>query len=76
MPEPTLGLENPNKTLPLENLIACVEREIKYRRRVYPRLINSLRMKPKMAEYEITCMVDVLLVLQDEKKRRDKKRRD
>lgn len=47
----------------LEKQIACVEREIAMRKRVYPRLIESGRMKPGTASREIELMNAVLASL-------------
>lgn len=40
--------------------LACAERELKYRQRVYPRLIDSGRLTPKRAEYEIAAMTAIV----------------
>lgn len=40
--------------------IKCVEREIAYRRRCYPRWVAEGRMKQIDADYEIECMQYVL----------------
>lgn len=36
--------------------LKCVERELKYRRHVYPRLVSTGRMKQEVAEYELAVM--------------------
>jgi len=56
-------------TFSLETQIACVEREIKMRVSVYPKLIVSHRMRPETAKNEIACMEavrDTLRSLQGE----------
>ena len=44
----------------IEKQIACVEREIALRRRVYPKFIASGRMKDTTAAWEIAAMEAVL----------------
>ena len=48
----------------LADQIACVEREIVLRERVYPRLITSGRMRRATADREIEVMRAVLATLQ------------
>lgn len=43
----------------LDDQIACVDREIVMRRRVYPRLVAGGRMKQEAADDEITTMLEV-----------------
>lgn len=40
----------------LPDLIACVERELRLRRRVYLRLVNAGKMDQEHADFEIACM--------------------
>jgi signal recognition particle subunit SEC65 len=40
----------------LDQQIACVRREIALRKRVYPRWVESGRMKKETADREIDCM--------------------
>lgn len=40
-------------------LLACVDREIAFRRRVYPNAILAGRMKKDKADYEIARMVEI-----------------
>ena len=52
-PEPELGgMPEPD----LEALIQCVEREIQYRRHVYPRRIAAGRMSMELARRQIGLM--------------------
>ena len=44
----------------LSEQIACVRREIGYRERVYPRLVEQQKMSPAEAQYQYNCMVSVL----------------
>jgi hypothetical protein len=51
----------------LAEQIACVQREIQMRQRVYPGLIDRRKMRPEAADREIETMVDVersLVILQ------------
>lgn len=48
----------------LEDQLACVEREIELRRRVYLNLIGKRQMTAKRADWEIACMEAVLKTLQ------------
>lgn len=56
-------------TIPIEQQIRCVEREIRMRERVYPRWTAAGKMKPENAEYEIEAMRAVLRTLQAERMR-------
>ena len=47
----------------LADQVRCGEREIKYRRRVYVRLVDNGRMKPETASREIAAMHGVLATL-------------
>lgn len=49
--------------VPLADQIACVERELAMRRRVYPGWVANGRMQIVTAELEITRMVAVLETL-------------
>ena len=51
--------------LTLEGQIACVEREIKMRVRVYPRWVEANRMTQEKASQEIESMRAVLITLQE-----------
>lgn len=42
--------------LPIDMQIACVEREIKYRTRAYPRWIKAGKMSAAEAEYQLMAM--------------------
>lgn len=48
------------------DLAACAEREVKQRRRVYPRLIMSGRMSSEQAARETEMMVEIARRLQAE----------
>lgn len=47
-------------TKPLSSQIACIERELAVRRRVYPRWVASQKMRQEKADHEIECMEAVL----------------
>lgn len=49
--------------VPLSEQIKCVEREIVLRRRVYPRWVESGRMKQAKADQEIAAMEAILETL-------------
>lgn len=53
--------------IPLDDLIACVKREIGMRERVYPRWCESGRMKKPTADREIAAMKAVLANLEAQK---------
>lgn len=50
--------------IPIGEQIACVERELRQRARVYPRLIESGRMTKQKADEETRRMEAVLATLQ------------
>jgi hypothetical protein len=52
-------------TVSLEDQIACVEREIKMRRRIYPRWVEQQKLSEVKALYEIKAMECVLSTLMD-----------
>lgn len=41
--------------------LACAERELKYRRRVYPRRVAESKMTQKLADHETACMQAIVL---------------
>jgi hypothetical protein len=45
-------------------MLACIQRELKYRARVYPRLIEQGRMSVPQADYEIRTMESLAELLQ------------
>ena len=45
-----------NRGYTLEAQIACVRRELAMRKNVYPKWVQSRRMKPEAADHEIQCM--------------------
>ncbi len=47
----------------LEEQIACLERELKLRAAVYPRLIQQKQMSREKAEHEYACLRSVLHML-------------
>lgn len=47
----------------LAEQIACVEREIRMRREVYPRRVGDRKMSQAKADKELTAMVAVLATL-------------
>ena len=49
--------------LTLDDQIACVEREIELRKRVYPRRVADQKMSPHAARYQIEAMEAVLATL-------------
>jgi len=48
----------------LDEQIACVEREIRMRERVYPRWVEAKKMSQAKADHEIACMRAALKTLQ------------
>jgi hypothetical protein len=52
------------KPVTIEEQVACVEREIKMRRRVFPRWVEAGRMTQAKADAEIAAMEAVLATLQ------------
>lgn len=52
-----------NAPVPLDAQIVCVEREIRQRHRVYPRLVERGTMKQHQADAEIAAMNAVLQTL-------------
>ncbi len=48
----------------LEEQVQAVEREIKLRRRVYPRQVSNGRMTMRMAVFQIAAMQEVLRTVQ------------
>jgi hypothetical protein len=53
----------PQAEIPLEPQIKCVEREIKFRRRVYARRISQGRMSEVFADQQLKLMEAVLETL-------------
>ena len=47
----------------LNEMIACVVRELVYRERVYPRQVAAGRMTDRKADHELQCMRAVLTTL-------------
>lgn len=63
-------LERMQRLVDLAKQIACVEREIGFRERVYPRWVAASKMKQDKADYEIAAMRAVLETLKAEQTRR------
>jgi hypothetical protein len=51
----------------IEDMVACVERELRQRHRVYPRLVTNGRMRQADADREIATMNAVLDHLQSQR---------
>ena len=54
-----------------EAKLACVERELKLRQKVYARLVETHKMSPDRAEHEIACM---RAIMKDYESQLDKER--
>ncbi|MEG0819582.1 MAG: hypothetical protein RSG56_09065 [Brevundimonas sp.] len=52
----------------IEDQIACIDRELRYRRRVYPRWIDGGKMTQRKADEEIARMEAVLATLEEKAK--------
>lgn len=50
-------------TVPIDEQVRCVEREISMRERVYPRWVEQKRMTEKKADQELEAMRAVLETL-------------
>jgi len=57
----------------IERQIACVKREIAMRERVYPRWVDSGKLKQSVADDEINVMKAVLATLQAVKEAKEPK---
>lgn len=44
----------------IDDMIACIKREIAYRRKVYARMVTQGKMTEEKADYEIVCMGSIL----------------
>lgn len=53
----------PNAPIPLEAQVACVERELGFRRSVYRRRVSERKMSQEKADQEIAAMEAVLATL-------------
>jgi hypothetical protein len=51
-----------------DDLVKCAEREVAYRRRVYPRLVADNRMSREHADREIAMMEAIAEKLKDQQK--------
>jgi hypothetical protein len=47
----------------IDALLECAKRELKYRRRVYPRLVLDERMRQESMDHEIACMERIVEML-------------
>lgn len=54
--------------IPLDQMIACVSRELTMRKRVYHSLVNDGRMSQEKSENEIETMQAVLDLLNEKKR--------
>lgn len=52
-------------TITIMDQIACIERELRQRARVYPRLVERGTMTPNKARQETAAMESVLATLQE-----------
>lgn len=52
-------------TSDLATQIACIERELRLRHKVYPRLVQQGKMTPPQAQHELLTMASVLRTLRD-----------
>ncbi len=50
--------------VPIDAQIACIERELGFRERLYPRWVKTAKMTQEIADAEISRMRAVLLTLQ------------
>ena len=55
-------------TITIDEKIACAEREIKYRKRVYPNWIEAGRMTRALGNHQIAAMEAVAATLRTAKK--------
>lgn len=51
--------------IPITSQIQCIERELKYRRRVYARRVVEEKMTKSQMDYELEVMGAVLATLQN-----------
>lgn len=54
----------PVEPVPIDEQIACVERELGFRQRLYPRWVKSLKLTQAAADEELARMSAVLKTLQ------------
>lgn len=54
----------PQPTIPIDRQIKCIEREIAFRKRVYPKWVVGGRMTQTKADEEIGVMLAVLETLE------------
>jgi hypothetical protein len=47
----------------IEALIKCARRELAYRKRVYPRLVDQERMSQAKMDHELSCMEGIVGIL-------------
>jgi hypothetical protein len=51
-------------SIPIDAQVACIERELRYRRRVYARRVEAQKMKKEQMDYELAVMGAVLATLE------------
>jgi len=59
-PAPTMAELAAQQTINLEQMIKAVERELRFRAQVYPRMVRSGKMSELQRIYEVKCMGAVL----------------
>lgn len=57
----------PAAPITIDDEIRCIERELKYRRRVYPHLVATKKMEQAAADREIEVMTVVLTRLENDR---------
>ena len=63
-------LERMQRLVDLPKQIACIQREIGFRERMYPRWVAANKLKQEKADYELAAMRAVLETLKAEQQRR------
>ena len=51
-------------TVPIDDQVLCVKREIRFRERVYPRWVSEARMTKAEADHQLAVMRAVLATLE------------
>jgi hypothetical protein len=52
-----------NQEISIDALEQCARRELAYRKRFYPRLVDSDKMSPQKSAYEIACMSRIVEII-------------
>lgn len=63
-----MGTEDVSRSgplVPIDHQMASVERELGYRRRLYPKWVANGKITQKEADHELACMKAVLDTLQE-----------